>query len=69
MEEVLSETPLPAKKRNNRLHAKGEIFFEDSKDFKKELSDYLSRMQLIIERQKTFLEKIYLSVVDTFESG
>ncbi len=43
---------LPIKKRNERLHAKGEIFFKNEDDFQKEFEEYIERMNQIIKKQK-----------------
>lgn len=54
-------------KRNEQLHANGKIFFHNIEDFNKEIDKYLSKMKKIILKQKSFLEKIYLSNANNYE--
>ena len=54
-------------KRNNHLHANGKIFFEQLEDFEREVGIYLKKMQAIVEKQKKFLETIYLSLIENYE--
>ena len=56
----------PVKTRNARLHAKGELFFENKTDFEREFEEYIKRMNKIIEKQKDFLEEIYNQLIKTF---
>jgi hypothetical protein len=59
----------PVKVRNERLHAKGEIFFKDRDDFEKEFNEYIKRMDQIVKKQKSFLEEIYNQLASDFPSG
>jgi len=56
-------------KRNNHLHANGQLFFESSDDFEKEVSGYIKKMQTIITKQLDFLKPIYSSLVAGYEEG
>lgn len=52
--------------RNNNLHASGEIACATDKQFAKQLNEYTSRMNAIIDKQDSFLDEIYKKIVATF---
>jgi hypothetical protein len=56
-------------KRNNHLHANGQLFFENQDDFEKEIDEYIKKMQTIITKQADFLQTIYSSLVAGYEEG
>jgi hypothetical protein len=56
-------------KRNNQLHANGQLSFESQDDFEKEVDGYIKKMQTIITRQANFLQTIYSSLVAGYEEG
>jgi len=56
-------------KRNNHLHANGQLFFENVEDFEKEVGGYIKKIQTIITKQANFLQKIYSSLVVGYEEG
>ncbi len=56
-------------KRNNHLHANGQLFFESQDDFEKEVGGYIKKMQIIIIKQANFLQTIYSSLVVGYEEG
>lgn len=57
------------KKRNDHLHANGKLFFETSEDFEKEVETYISNMQTIIKKQSDFLQNIYTTIIQCYETG
>jgi len=56
-------------KRNENLHANGQLFFESLENFEKELREYFKKMQSIISKQVNFLQTIYSSIVSNYEEG
>jgi len=56
-------------KRNKHLHANGHLFFEQEKDFLKEIEIYEKKFQFIIKKQKDFLNSIYDLLIESFEEG
>jgi hypothetical protein len=50
------------KTRNEHLHANGQLFFKMEEDFSKELINYIGKIEIIINKQKNFLENIYESL-------
>jgi hypothetical protein len=56
-------------KRNNHLHANGQLFFESQDDFEKEVGGYIKKIQIIITKQANFLQTIYSSLVVGYEEG
>ena len=56
-------------KRNNHLHANGQLFFESQDGFEKEVGGYIKKMQTIITKQLDFLQTIYSSLVAGYEEG
>jgi len=57
------------KKRNDHLHANGKLFFETSEDFEKEVETYISNMQAIIKKQSDFLQNMYETIIQGYETG
>lgn len=55
------------KSRNERLHAKGQVYCLGEQDFRKELLLYLSKMRFVIKKQRRFLDDIYLGLVKTYK--
>jgi hypothetical protein len=56
-------------KRNSRFHANGELFCESVDDLEKEVNVYIKKIQLIIEKEKNFLNSIYMPLVSGYERG
>ena len=56
-------------KRNDHLHANGKLFFETGEDFEKEVEIYINNMQTIIKKQLDFLQNIYQTIIQGYETG
>jgi hypothetical protein len=56
-------------KRNNHLHANGQLFFESQDDFEKEVDVYIKKIQTIITKQSDFLKPIYSLLIAGYEKG
>lgn len=64
--QLLGEISKPVMTRNDRLHAKGDLFCDTENEFLDELSVYSGLIIKIDENQNTFLSKIYDEVVNDF---
>lgn len=56
-------------KRNDHLHANGKLFFETSDDFEKEVETYINNIQTIIKKQSDFLQNIYTTIIQGYETS
>ena len=54
-------------KRNDRLHASGNIYCETLDDFLIEYKIYVQKIEMIINKQNNFLQEIYNSLVTTYD--
>ncbi|WP_328217841.1 hypothetical protein [Flexistipes sp.] len=45
------------------------MFFETSEEFEQELEVYIKKMQTILIKQKSFLNGIYKSLIESYEEG
>lgn len=58
----------PVETRNNRMHAKGVIHCQDYEAFENELSEYIRRIRLVVNKEMPFLRSIYKDLIKTYDS-
>jgi hypothetical protein len=65
--EILGEISKPVTIRNDRLHAKGDLFCDTEEEFSAEINSYAGLIEKIDNLQKEFLSKLYDDVLAEFD--
>jgi hypothetical protein len=65
--EILGEISKPVKTRNDRMHAKGDLFCDNEKEFIEEIGEYSKLILKIDDSQQKFLADLYDNIVDGFD--